>query len=211
MIPKIIHQIWLGDQSKRPTELMNSIKLMNPDWEYYLWTDDNLPEDLTLRSRIDAIPDYEMPAKADLLRYELLYKFGGVYIDADSEAIIPFTEDLLENDSFACWENEYVICGWITNAYLGAIKGNYLMRKLVEKFYKMSIEDFSSMQHLSAAMITGPSALTEMIKSLQYTYTRIYPSHYFLPEHYLGIIQPPRYPTYTRHRFASTPRSVYNY
>ena len=30
MIPKVIHQIWLGDQSNRPTPLMETWRDMNP-------------------------------------------------------------------------------------------------------------------------------------------------------------------------------------
>ena len=76
MIPKIIHQIWIGDQSKRPTEMMQTWQDMNPDWEYMLWTDDNLPE-ISNRIQFDAMK--ELAGKADILRYELLHNYGGVF------------------------------------------------------------------------------------------------------------------------------------
>ncbi len=211
MIPKRIHQIWLGDQSRQPVELMESIRLMNPDWEYWVWTDDNIPSDLKLLDRLHAVPEYEQPAKADLLRYEILYRYGGFYVDADSEALLPFTDDLLQNDSFACWENEYIIPGWIANGYLGATQGNYLMRKLVEMLYETPIEKFMRIEEGGAAMFTGPRALTDMVKQMQYTYLRIYPSHYFIPEHYTGVVQPRREPTYTKQYFGSTKYSSFNY
>ena len=44
MIPKVIHQIWIGDQSKRPTEAMETIKKDNPDCEYKLWTEKELKQ-----------------------------------------------------------------------------------------------------------------------------------------------------------------------
>ena len=43
-IPKIIHQIWIGDKSKQPVELMKTWETMNPTWEYKLWTEENIPE-----------------------------------------------------------------------------------------------------------------------------------------------------------------------
>jgi mannosyltransferase OCH1-like enzyme len=43
MIPKIIHQIWVGDQSKRPDKLIQTWIDKNPSWQHKLWTDDNLP------------------------------------------------------------------------------------------------------------------------------------------------------------------------
>ena len=44
MIPKIIHQIWFGNQDNRPKEIMEKWKTMNPDWEYFLWTEDDIKE-----------------------------------------------------------------------------------------------------------------------------------------------------------------------
>ena len=43
MIPKIIHQIWLGDQSKRPNEFIKTWVDMNPSWKHILWTESNIP------------------------------------------------------------------------------------------------------------------------------------------------------------------------
>ena len=87
MIPKIIHQIWLGDQSQRPINLMKTWEDMNPGWVYKLWTDDNLPK-LICQEQFDKMKG--LHGKADILRYELLYKYGGFYIDADSECVLPF-------------------------------------------------------------------------------------------------------------------------
>lgn len=92
-IPKIIHQIWIGDGV--PEELYDfhkSWQLMHPDWTCYLWTQNNINElPLINRQYIDRA---ENPAeKSDILRYELLYIYGGVYIDMDCEPLAPL--DLL--------------------------------------------------------------------------------------------------------------------
>lgn len=91
-IPKIIHQIWIGDGV--PEELrafQESWKQYHPEWEYRLWTQDDIPG-LNLYNA-DLIERAENPAeKADLLRYELLYRFGGVYIDMDQECLQSFDE-----------------------------------------------------------------------------------------------------------------------
>ncbi len=88
-IPKIMHQIWIGNGV--PAELKPFQKLwqlMHPDWEYHLWTQDNI-QDLPLINR-DIINAAQNPAeKADLLRLELLNIFGGVYIDMDFEPLQP--------------------------------------------------------------------------------------------------------------------------
>jgi mannosyltransferase OCH1-like enzyme len=88
-IPKIIHQIWIGDEF--PEELkgfQQSIKDFHPDWHYQLWTQDDI-EHLNFVNK-DLINLAQNPAeKSDLMRYELLYKFGGVYLDADCQMLQP--------------------------------------------------------------------------------------------------------------------------
>ena len=42
MIPKIIHQIWLGDKDLMPLNCMKTVKEIHYDWQYYLWTEENL-------------------------------------------------------------------------------------------------------------------------------------------------------------------------
>ena len=42
-IPKIIHQLWIGDKPM-PSVLMDKIKSDNKDYEYMLWNEDKLKE-----------------------------------------------------------------------------------------------------------------------------------------------------------------------
>ena len=41
MIPKTIHQIWIGPLDP-PTSLMNSWKIKHPDYKYILWDEDKI-------------------------------------------------------------------------------------------------------------------------------------------------------------------------
>jgi inositol phosphorylceramide mannosyltransferase catalytic subunit len=84
-IPKIIHQIWLG--SPVPPELkryMNTWIKYHPDWEYKLWTEEDIAQ-LKLRNQYfyDASDNYGI--KSDIARWEILYRMGGVYVDTDFE------------------------------------------------------------------------------------------------------------------------------
>ncbi len=88
LIPKIIHLIWLGP--KKPPAItatcLKSIKEYLPDWEVKLWRDDDVPP-LKLVNKKYYDEETNFAAKSDILRYELLYRFGGVYIDVDIELI----------------------------------------------------------------------------------------------------------------------------
>ena len=88
-IPKIIHQIWIGP-NKRPDCWMDSVRDFCKDfgYEYKLWDDASVSSFQMINRLIyDLHPMYN--AKADILRYELLVHYGGVYIDADSVIIRP--------------------------------------------------------------------------------------------------------------------------
>ena len=43
MIPKIIHQLWIGDKP-RPAGPMHRWKEMNPNFEYFLWDEKMIEE-----------------------------------------------------------------------------------------------------------------------------------------------------------------------
>jgi mannosyltransferase OCH1-like enzyme len=211
MIPKTIHQIWIGDQYIQPTELIDSVKNMNPEWNHILWTEENLPYDLRLQSLIDAVPHNDYSAKCDLIRYELLYRYGGFYVDADTRALKPFSDELLDNDSFACWENEYAYPGYVTNAYVGSTQGNYLIGRLIEYFLNEGVDYIKSMPVGAAANVTGPWILTKIIQDMQYNNMTIYPSYYFIPVHYSGLVSPLKKLSFCEHYGGSTRLTKFKY
>ena len=185
-IPKIIHQIWLGDQSNRPSNLMQTWIDKNPTWEYKLWTELEVSE-LNLRCKRQFDQDVHLAGKADILRYELLYNFGGFFIDADSECVRPLEDFLCDNIAFAGYEHEseekYMNgMGLIANGYLASVPNNQLLNLL--------IEHISNIDNINIAMpwlVTGPKLLTDFIRKSGLPFT-IYPSHYFIPIHYTDII-----------------------
>lgn len=111
-IPKLIHQIWLGGSlPPREAEWSKSWSRLHPEssgWKYKLWTDDDLPSFPLCERLTDAasaflaghlralLPRCTNPAQtADLLRLDILWTEGGVYVDTDFEALAalsPFHE-----------------------------------------------------------------------------------------------------------------------
>lgn len=92
MTPKIIHQTWRDHDLPVDAALPDSWKRHNPDWEYRFWTDEDLnrfvqteyPEMLALYM------DVPRPVqRADIARYLLLHKYGGIYADIDTECHAP--------------------------------------------------------------------------------------------------------------------------
>lgn len=99
MIPRTIHQIWLGD-CPLPTEFRlfaDGWRRLHPEWGYRLWRDGDLPE-LVNREVFDAVAS--AAGKADVLRYELIWRFGGVYVDMDFECLRPLDPLLADVPAF---------------------------------------------------------------------------------------------------------------
>lgn len=90
-IPKIIHQIWLGPKAPPSyfSKYGESWKKHHPDWEYRLWTDKEVAElDFELKDLYMRTPNWG--EKSDILRAELLERFGGLYADTDFECLKSF-------------------------------------------------------------------------------------------------------------------------
>ena len=181
-IPKIIHQIWIGDKAP-PQAMMDSCRDMNPGWEYQLWTESNLPTDFINRHHIREMArhqhHYPAAGQTDIMRYEILHRFGGFFIDADSEFIRPLDDFLIQNDSFCCYESESRRGDLLANGYLAGTRHNRLMQILIDELAnKKTVVDGMPWQ------TTGPLFLTETVRKHGYGELTIYPSHYFIPRHF---------------------------
>ena len=104
-IPPVIHFIWLGPKHFPPQSVENvrTWIAQNPGWKVKLWTDrDRMPpcEGMELMH----VKDFSFCAlgrqfdesenwgeKSDILRYEILFQEGGVYVDHDANCLQSFT------------------------------------------------------------------------------------------------------------------------
>lgn len=106
-----------------------------PGWEVRQWGDDDISELFPLANqnifdRAEEIaPDHVGQLRSDVLRYELLYRFGGVYVDTDLECLRPLDTLLGGIDCFAAWEAQH---RWIGNTILGCSPGHEAMKAVIE-------------------------------------------------------------------------------
>jgi inositol phosphorylceramide mannosyltransferase catalytic subunit len=91
-IPPIIHFIWLGSPLPEVSrELIETWKFFHPGWTVKVWGDQEAKEfKMVNREAFDGALNYG--EKSDIWRYEILYKFGGVYVDTDFECLRPFDD-----------------------------------------------------------------------------------------------------------------------
>lgn len=110
-IPQIIHQIWIGPKPIPSDYLryMETWKKHHPSWKYKLWTDKEVADHpMQHREWYDRVSTYAQ--KADILRYDILMKEGGLYVDCDFEALMSLDE-ICKNKSFVIgYERNGVLC-----------------------------------------------------------------------------------------------------
>lgn len=185
-IPKIMHQFWIGPR-KPPLKFMHTWKNKHPDFEYLFWDEQLLkkhfPDGLFNQKQYDEMP--ELNGKCDIARYEILHKFGGVFVDADSICLRKLDDKMLEGDSFSCWESEIHKPGLIAAGVMGATRNNVFMEMLIDAIHQLPKEMITG---LSAWLVVGPNLITEMYNAARYTSLTLYPSWYFIPRHYKGTI-----------------------
>jgi len=181
VIPKKLHIVWVGDESKRPDNCINTWRTHNPDWDIKIWGNADLANNAWRNARhMQDMWKHELCGVADLMRYEILYEHGGFAVDADSVCVKPLPDWLLEADEFTCWESEHERLGLLAIGYLAAQKASPFIGQIIEDIYAdKTVVDRPAWQS------TGPARLTEIWQRFKYGLT-IYPSHYFIPRHFAG-------------------------
>jgi len=180
MIPKIIHQIWIGPKPK-PEKLMESWKKKNPSWEYRLWDERSLKGISFVNERaLRSSPTYA--GKSDIMRYELLHLFGGIFIDADSWCARPLDDGDFVTQEFACLESR--AGSRLVNGYLGCRKESPLLSELVRRIHTIPLNIIKKER---AWKVTGPQLLTNTVKDISYR-IRIFPHWTFCPVFHTGEV-----------------------
>jgi len=185
MIPKILHQIWIGPKPA-PTNLMNTWKEKHPNFEYILWNEAEIQKrglSFLCQKQIADIP--EINGKADIIRWEILYQMGGYFVDADSICIEPFDELFEGKPAFATFENENMRKGLVATGTMGFVPQHPLVFDIL-KWISTSDEATKLIRETRAWYSVGPGLLTNMLNTGKYTDFFVFPSHLFLPIHFTG-------------------------
>lgn len=198
MIPKRIHQIWVGPNPipAKSLAFIQHIKELHPDYEYRIWTDKDItPDNFTNYEYILATNIYAQ--KADIMRYEILYRHGGIYLDIDMQVLKPL-DALLTNNLIVCNEDSN-ISKYMTNAFIASCPLNSNLGNCV-----LHIRDQAALLNNSSTVsqVTGPWFFRKCI-TLDDT-VNVLPTHVIYPTHFLqkGYVPREFHPdTYTMHHW----------
>jgi Mannosyltransferase OCH1 and related enzymes len=178
-IPKIIHQIWDDTVKPLPYQfkiLSKTWKYHYPDWQYEFW--DNMrmnkfvtnyyPEFLEMYNNFP----YNIQ-RCDAIRYLILKKHGGMYVDFDYESIRPLDE--LIYDKTCCFSQEpishYKNKGdksfSFNNALMLATPDHLFINRIIEKVFSEGNVNKRAIHKTDTVFeTTGPFIITKLYNML---------------------------------------------
>lgn len=124
MIPKKIHRIWIGGEIPPIYDHGSEWKALHPDWEHHLWID---PPDW-VRLLAGAPSGDETRFMVDVWRLQILYDYGGIYVDCDTVPLRSF-DPLTEKPFVAQSPNKLSLA---TNAVMGFPPAHPVLQRMLD-------------------------------------------------------------------------------
>ena len=192
-LPKLIHQTF-PSKSLTPELQLNAdaLRALNPGWQWRLYDDADIQSFIRTAYGESVLALYEQidpvygAARADLFRYLLLYKEGGVYLDIKSAATRPLDSVLRPDERFivsqwpsgpdakfkgAGWHEEtrHVADGEFQQWFIIASPGHPFLKAIIENVLR-NITVYNPALHgvgkPAVLRVTGPIAYTLAIHPL---------------------------------------------
>lgn len=137
LIPKVIHSFWFSGEKKSESyqRCIDSWKLLCPDYEIIEWNQDNY--DCKANPFVKRAIELKAWAFAtDFARLDVVYRYGGIYLDMDIELIKPL-DDLLANNCVMNFCNNLSV----DTCAFAAEKGNSLIKRVRETYFDVELPE----------------------------------------------------------------------
>lgn len=166
MIPKIIYQTW--DTYVFPDSVQSRLDIiskMYKGYEYKFFLDEDMDNFVKEHYSGEILECYNklniIVAKADFWRYLILYKFGGIYLDIDSDLKQPLDQLIHENDDaiIAAESNPNTFVQWALIFQAG--------HPILERTIDMVVDNIKHNRYPNDIhKMTGPSVFTAALQSV---------------------------------------------
>lgn len=132
MIPKVIHYCWFGrnEKPKLTEKCIESWKKYCPDYEIIEWNEDNYDLLNTPSYVQQAYSAKKWAFVTDYVRLDVVYRYGGVYLDTDVE-LIKNLDSLLVYNGFFGYETD---CQIATGLGFGGIAKLQIVKELMDDY-----------------------------------------------------------------------------
>jgi mannosyltransferase OCH1-like enzyme len=180
-IPKNLFQIWIGPNPS-PLKWMNSWKELHPDWNYILVDNEYISkfefENKEVIQHLINVRKYD--GASDVIRYELLYQFGG-FLPCSDAMCLSNVDELFIGDCdemlYVVHENELSRPDMFLPVYASTPKHPFL-RLLIDEIKEMPISSVK-VPYISV----GNYLVSKNLYKREYANITKFPSHYFVPNH----------------------------
>ncbi|WP_165042825.1 glycosyltransferase family 32 protein [Dysgonomonas sp. ZJ709] len=172
-IPQIIHQIWSGidEPLPRPFKIIGDTwKRDYPTWKYEFWDNERINNFIQEHypQHWDVYTRYPFNIQRwDAIRYMILNKMGGIYVDYDYESIKPMDE--LIKGKHCCFALEKTDPDKIffNNALMLSVAEHPFMKKIIEQALSKKALDFERSPKKDCVFhTTGPYMLIDLYNTL---------------------------------------------
>jgi mannosyltransferase OCH1-like enzyme len=153
-IPKLLHIIWIGNKNPPKTleTWTNDFTQDNPGWVVKIWKDKDI-NNLNLINKKSYNSMKEYCGKADIARYEIIYRYGGMYIDADTMWLNRFNENVLMSGLInLSFEYDKPL---IMNTWFSAVPNHPFFKKIIDEIPKRDLKK-------PAWISVGPTLVTKV-------------------------------------------------
>lgn len=176
-IPLIIHQIWFGIDLPSTYKKKQKIwKQKHVNWKIICWSEELLkkhfPQGLVNQQAFDKAKKIKHYARmSDIARYEIVNKFGGLYVDCDFDCFENFEPLHQIYDFFVGMEELHSSCSGCANGIFGAKQRHPILKKCIKNIKNYSSKQFTFeycknkyQQEAEFTWIcTGPGLITKSI------------------------------------------------
>lgn len=189
-IPKIIHYCWFGGNPLPPEALkcIETWKKYCPEYEIKQWDESNYNLH-SCKYIEEAYQAKKWAFVSDYARMDILYQYGGVYLDTDVE-LIKNLDPILEKGPFMGLEKDFETnkkCMVATGLGIATYKGNHIYKEVLDYYKNISFINHDG----SLNLVTVVDHVTNVLRKYglqdkpgiqNINGINIYPKEYFCPK-----------------------------
>lgn len=184
MIPKVIHYCWFGKgkYSDKIEKCILSWKKYCPGYKIICWNEDNY--DVHKNKFVEqAYEKKKWAFVSDYARVDIVYHYGGIYLDTDVE-LIKSLDDILNCEMYAGMESKDFLA---LGLGFGAVKGHPYLKEIMEYYETREFIQSNGKMDLKACPVIQTEILMRHGLKKEDKYQKlekciVYPSEVFSPK-----------------------------
>ncbi|MBO5889666.1 MAG: glycosyl transferase [Clostridia bacterium] len=177
---KKIHYVWIGNNPKpeKVEKCIASWREKCPNYEIIEWNESNYDINKCKYAKL-AYQDKKYAFASDFMRFDILYNYGGIYLDTDVELLKDVTP--LLNSNFMGFERAGEVAPGLI---MYSSPQNFIIKQVLDYYYAFN-DDKINYDYTVCNIVTDillNKGLTKEDKPQQIEDFTIYPTEYFNPK-----------------------------